>query len=353
MILDGNQCRELRDAILDAFTESDLESLVLLEFRVLLETITTAENLSKKVLDLIVHCEQQGSNYLERLIKSAYDEKPGNENLKRFHDKYFQISVTTPDEDESSTHEAAASEAKAYLFPEVGDFDLYDLISLQIKPVLRTNAGLIGIAIPCESEKFRIKFCERLKKWLDSVNPKERRKVRIVDVQALDPKISSAEEVAKAIYTKCKDTLSKKRDVIYSVKVSAKLEDSSYANKFWQLLESEFHEFSFKSRLIIFMNGTDATIFPDRVHKFPAPRFDVEHVWNWIGPIAKNSAWGASFWQEDWMNCMNKKCSSPERHILIIERVYNFLDTTVRLLGNNLSDKEDFIDKLRFEIYYD
>ncbi len=355
MILDGNQRRELHKAIIDAFSESDLKSLVLFEFGTSLENITTGENLPEKVLALIVHCEHEGRECLECLIKAAYKEKPRNENLKQFHDKYFQISVSMSDEDESFTNKASASEAKAYRFPEVGDFDLVELIEFHIDPVLTTtNAGLIGIAIPCESEEFRIRFGQRLKTWIKSksVNPEKRRKVNKVGSRDLHPHFGPAEKVAKAIYTTCKDHLSKKRDVIYSVKVRAEgKKDSSYANKFWQLLESEFHQFSFESRLIIFMNGIDATIFPDCVNKFPVPKFDIDHVGNWILPFANNSVWGDSFWRGEWIKCMRIKCICPERSILIIERVYTFLDKTVELLlDEDISDKKEFIEELEYNI---
>lgn len=345
MKLDNNQLKELYEAILDGFSEGDLRKLVYFELGFSLEEKAGGKDFSEKVFNLVVHCERHG--LLETLIYSAYRENTNNFKIKFFYEQHLHVQHL-----ESENELTFTSRRRANHFPDVRDFDLSILMDEVKRELLKdeNSKGLISIVIPCNGDKFRVIFCERLQERLNLINLRRQGRAKTLDVRTLNPKFHPIEEVTKEIYRRCKSALSQKRDVIYCIKVSSELKNADYANKFWQTLEGEFENFDFSSRLIIFMNGEDKTIFPDASLRFKPPIFNRDHVWNWIGPIKNNSNWEGLFWEDVWMDCMKEKCMQPSNEELRIDTVYQFLETTIQLLGQGSSDKEDFIDELRYRV---
>ncbi|WP_204141293.1 effector-associated domain EAD1-containing protein [Halomicronema sp. CCY15110] len=343
MKLRFDQLKELYEAILDGCSEGDLRQIAYFGLGFSLEEKAGGKNFSDTVFDLVVHCEKNG--LLETLICSVYEKNSNNSKIKSFYELHLQFQSEELEKESASTFREGT-----YQFPKVGDFDLIGLMDDVKQKLLKSefNTGLIGIAIPCNSEEFRLAFCERLRQRLDSMN-KDRGKSKKINAKKLDP-ILSADDIAKVIQRECKGHLSKKRDVIYCIRISSNLENAEYANRFWQALDREFEDFNFESRLVIFMNGENKPIFPDSSLRFPSPEFNRDHIWNWIAPIKSSSNWGEFFWEDVWMDCMKEKCMHPSDEDLKIDIVYRFLETTIQLLGQGPSDKDDFIDELRYRV---
>jgi hypothetical protein len=314
-------------------------------------------NLSEKVFNLIEHCDKQGQSILECLIKGAHKEVPGNLALKSFHDKYFNIGSFSQEEvKENSSEENSGEETRIRNNPDLKSLDLQYLMK-DARKILETDfsVGLVGLYVPCESDKLRFLFCRRLKDWLHDVNKGSRGRVKANSVQELDPKNLSVEKMVEGIYKKYYDSLSKERDVIHCIRIRPKIDPSSedlekdkeYSNKFWKALEDKFKDFEFKSRLIIVMNGLNEPIFPDSAFKLSTPVFHREIIVSWVETnISEHySSWGYSAWDK-WTDFMEERCICKHSHEMKIDFVYNFLEFTIDLLKDNLIDKEEFLDEI-------
>ena len=85
MAIDGKVSRDLQDALLDAFSDTELQRLVRTNLDKNLDAITSAQkNLSDKIFELVEWADRYGR--LEELISAAYNENPENAKLKQFVD---------------------------------------------------------------------------------------------------------------------------------------------------------------------------------------------------------------------------------------------------------------------------
>lgn len=91
MILSGQQCKELCQALINAFPRySDLEMMVAFQLNRNLEEIAGTHDLKNVVFELIKWASAHGR--LEELIRGAYKEHPGNPRLKAFYQRFFSFS---------------------------------------------------------------------------------------------------------------------------------------------------------------------------------------------------------------------------------------------------------------------
>ncbi|MGG6242146.1 effector-associated domain EAD1-containing protein [Nodosilinea sp. AN01ver1] len=351
MTLELDQRRELFEALQSALAETDLPQLLYLDLGISINDLPSDGIFKDKLIHLIAYCERRSQDFIDLLVKSAYEINPTNEKLKSFHEKYFKSFPQNPKEKADATNNSNSSNPEKRVKLEIRDFDLITLTNCA-KKILENDykTGLVCIYISSESNILRVKFLERLKKQLISNKPLGKQRIK-ADVQALDPKINSINGLAKDIYRKYKDALEKERDCIHSLGISKALEDNSYTNNFLDLLEQEFNGFDFKSRLVILMYGSEKPVFPDRAVQLPVPEFTADLIWTWISPVAGQSKWGSYFWENDWLNCIEERCLCPENKILRIDFVYQFLEKTVKwLLDENAFEPEEFLERISDEV---
>jgi hypothetical protein len=78
--------RELRDALVDAFTQAQLEQLALFHLNVRLDAILRDAPLQQRAFELILWARSHGR--VSDLITGAVAENPGNQKLRAFVDNY-------------------------------------------------------------------------------------------------------------------------------------------------------------------------------------------------------------------------------------------------------------------------
>ena len=98
MGLSGSQCKQLQEALIDAFPDkASLERMLLFELDKNLGTIALEGNLSQIVFDLIKTA--QAENWVEGLINGARRANPGNQKLKDVAELIggdFQVKIGIP-----------------------------------------------------------------------------------------------------------------------------------------------------------------------------------------------------------------------------------------------------------------
>ena len=81
MNLSGEDCKQLQDALTDAFPDdSSLEQMLRFELNKNLNEIASGANLKEIVFNLITTAESQG--WVKSLISAAHSSNPGNPKLK-------------------------------------------------------------------------------------------------------------------------------------------------------------------------------------------------------------------------------------------------------------------------------
>jgi len=93
MKLNGPQTKQFSEALRDAFTESSLGRMLLFELDKELRDITTANNFTDVVVDLIRAANREG--WVEQLIAAARSANPGNQALRAFAEQ-VQRGVNPP-----------------------------------------------------------------------------------------------------------------------------------------------------------------------------------------------------------------------------------------------------------------
>lgn len=96
MNLSGQNRKQLRDALLDAFpTKSSLEKMLSLKLEKKLDTIALGNNLADIVFNLIQTSEVEG--WIENLILGACESKPKNAKLQAIAQEFHKIENTECD----------------------------------------------------------------------------------------------------------------------------------------------------------------------------------------------------------------------------------------------------------------
>ncbi len=122
MRLDGPQRRQLHEAILDAFSKSDLAALVSFEFNQNLDTIAAGSNLSEIVLSLIEYTENRGIT--RKLIETVMAERPSSQSIQALSHLLDEPQPTSPqlsDPTPSTTTLVNVNEVN----PDSGQFDSF------------------------------------------------------------------------------------------------------------------------------------------------------------------------------------------------------------------------------------
>jgi hypothetical protein len=90
MALERDQRKELFEALHSALDETDLSRLLYLDLEISISELPGSGGFKDKLIQLIDYCERRGQDFIDLLIKSAYEINPTNEKLKSFHEKYFK-----------------------------------------------------------------------------------------------------------------------------------------------------------------------------------------------------------------------------------------------------------------------
>lgn len=87
MTVSGEQIEQLRNALVDAFPDSpSLEAMVRFVLGENLNAISEEKNLNDRVFKLICRCKTRGC--LEKFVRGAKAQNPGNEDLGRVYDAW-------------------------------------------------------------------------------------------------------------------------------------------------------------------------------------------------------------------------------------------------------------------------
>lgn len=306
MHLTGDQMRQLQEALESAFPDySDLERLATYGLDLNLEEIAASRKLSTAVFDLLKSIK--AGNRLEKLIKEALKENPGNNKLRAFAGQFPELARHL------SAHPDTAP-APAYDLLRASSFDMNQQMETCLASLLGKQ-GLVGLAVPCDDDTFLDYFCDRLKDELGAGNVQKRTRL------SLRPEFLSVEEAVTEI--KLYRNRLRFSDVLCPVLVQAydPALNNDIVSRFWKGARDAYAG-DFPHRLIVPIVAASRTRFPRGLVRVEAPRFTSVHVHQWVTRIVQGKGWPPDM-IATWKDCMVAECGSKEP--LITRRVYQHL----------------------------